>query len=109
MPVSNGHVVLARGSATTQSDGGKLFAVPYGHLYCALQTSNATPNSSGTMVTSTKLNPDSAYSEVCPRDSYMVENNGNPRLQHLRDISVALPTTMFIWLEDSQLLYYCKV
>ena len=85
---SNGHVVLARGSATTQSDGGKIACSPSGHLYCALQTPNATPNSSGTMVTLTKLNPDSAYSEVWSRDSYMVENNGNQGY-NIYDISVA--------------------
>ena len=40
------------------------------------------------MVTLTKLNPDSAYSEVWSRDSYMVENNGNQRY-NIYDISVA--------------------
>tara|TARA_B100002019_G_C21269981_1_gene601657 strand:- start:607 stop:2355 length:1749 start_codon:yes stop_codon:yes gene_type:complete len=85
---SNGHVVLARGSATTQSDGGKIACSPSGHLYCAFMTSNATPNGSGSMVTLTKLNPDSAYSEVWSRDSYMVENNGNQGY-NIYDISVA--------------------
>ena len=40
------------------------------------------------MVTLTKLNPDSAYSEVWSRDSYMVENNGNQGY-NIYDISVA--------------------